>query len=119
MSISREEFEQLVGEALDSLPPRFASMIENVAVTVEEEPSAEDRHLLTHPDHELLGVYRGVPLTERRFEMLPMLPNQIAIFRRPILRVTRNRADALRQIRQTVIHELGHYFGLDDETMVF
>jgi predicted Zn-dependent protease with MMP-like domain len=118
MSIPREEFEQLVGEALDSLPARFASLVENVNVTVEEEPRAEDRRLIA-PGHELLGVYRGVPLTERRFEMLPMLPNQIAIFRQPILRVTRNREDALRQIRETVIHELGHYFGLDDHTMSF
>jgi predicted Zn-dependent protease with MMP-like domain len=119
MSISRDEFELLVGEALDSLPPRFASMVENVAVIVEEEPSAEDLRLLDHPDYELLGVFRGTPLTTRSFEMLPMLPNQIAIFRRPILRVTHNRQDALRQIRETVIHELGHYFGLDDHTMVF
>ena len=118
-TLSRSEFEQVVEEALDSLPPRFAELVDNVVVVVEEEPAHEDLELLDHPDGELLGIYRGVARTRRTHDMLPMLPDQIAIFRRPILRVTRDRSDAVRQVRETVIHELGHYFGLHDHDMVF
>ena len=119
MHLTHSEFEQVVEEALADLPPQFAELLDNVMVVVEEEPSREDLALLTHEHGELLGIYRGVALTRRRHDMLPTLPDQIAIFRRPILRVTRNRAEALRQIRETVIHELGHYFGLHDADMVF
>ena len=119
MHLTRSEFESVVEEALDSLPPRFAELVDNVVVVVEEEPAHEDLELLAHPDGELLGIYRGVARTRRTHDMLPMLPDQIAIFRRPILRVTRSRAEAVQQVRETVIHELGHYFGLHDHDMVF
>jgi predicted Zn-dependent protease with MMP-like domain len=116
--ISRTEFEDVVEEALDQLPEQFASLLDNIAVVVEEEPTGEDLDLLEDGANELLGIYRGIPMTRRTHDMM-LLPDQIAIFRGPILRVTRNRHDAVRQIRQTVIHELGHYFGLDDADMVF
>ncbi|HEU4522923.1 MAG TPA: metallopeptidase family protein [Thermoanaerobaculia bacterium] len=88
---------------------------------MEEEPADEDREVLGEgsDDDELLGIYRGVALPERSFDMLPALPDQIAIFRGPILRVARSRREAVREIRETVIHELGHYFGLHDDEMVF
>ena len=119
MHITPTEFEQVVEEALRTLPPQFADLLDNIAVVVEEEPSDEDLELVEDEDGELLGIYRGIALTQRRYDMLPALPDQIAIFRGPILRVTRSRREALRQIRETVIHELGHYFGLHDEDMVF
>jgi len=116
------EFERLVEEALDSLPERFASLLDNVVVVVEEEPSASDLDVIDHDhDHgpgELLGLYRGTPMTRRSYDSFRM-PDQIAIFRGPILRVSRTAHEAHRQIRETVIHELGHYFGLSDEEMVF
>jgi predicted Zn-dependent protease with MMP-like domain len=115
--ISTAEFEEIVEEALKSLPKRFADLLDNVAVVVEEEPTEYDLDVLDDPDDELLGIYRGTALTERTHDMLPHLPDTIAIFRGPILRVTRNRRDAVRQTRETVIHELGHYFGLSDEDM--
>ena len=121
--ISTAEFEQLVEDALQSLPKRFADLLENVAIVVEDEPTDDDLDILDDEDDdddggsELLGIYRGVALTERRHDMLPMLPDTIAIFRGPILRVTRNRREAVQQIRETVIHELGHYFGLSDDDM--
>ena len=122
MAVNPAEFERLVEEALDSLPERFASLLDNVVVVVEEEPHASDLDVL-HEDHdhghgELLGIYRGTPMTRRSYDSFRM-PDQIAIFRGPILRVSRTRHDAHRQIRETVIHELGHYFGLSDEEMVF
>lgn len=116
MHLSSDEFEILVEEALESLPHRFARLIENVTVVVEEEPDREDLDLPEAPGSELLGVYRGVPITRRTHDMA-LLPDQIAIFRGPILRVTRSRRAAIEQIRETVIHELGHYFGLSDEEM--
>ena len=124
MAVNPAEFERLVEEALDSLPERFATLLDNVVVVVEEEPHASDLDVL-HQDHdhghehsELLGIYRGTPMTRRNYDSFRM-PDQIAIFRGPILRVSRSRSDAHRQIRETVIHELGHYFGLSDEEMVF
>jgi predicted Zn-dependent protease with MMP-like domain len=119
MLIPPREFERLVEEALAGLPPRFADLLENVAVVVEEEPSAEDLALLTGDANELLGIYRGVALTRRTHDMLPTLPDQIAIFRGPIMRIARTRNNAVHEIRDTVIHELGHYFGLHDHDMPY
>jgi predicted Zn-dependent protease with MMP-like domain len=119
--LTREEFERVVEEALESLPKRFADMIENVVIAVEEEPSHEDLASIDDEDDageesELLGIYRGVALTERTHDM-PLLPDEIAVFRGPINRVARTRREAVEEVRETVIHELGHYFGLDDEEM--
>ena len=116
--ISRETFEQLVEQALGELPKRFADLLENIAVVVEEEPTDADLDLVEHAGDELLGIYRGVPLPQRSYGMT-LMPDQIAIFRGPILRIARSRYDAQRQIHETVIHELGHYFGLGDDEMVF
>ena len=110
------EFERVVAEALDSLPKRFADRIKNVAITVEEEPTEEDLAAGDDGDSELLGIYRGVALTDRSFDM-PLLPDEIAIFRGPITRVTRTREEAVREVRETLIHELGHYFGLAEEEL--
>jgi len=113
--LTQTEFERVVSEALESLPRRFADLIENVVIAVEEEPTDDDLDSIKG-DSELLGIYRGVPLTERSHDM-PFLPDEIAVFRGPINRVTRSRHEALREVRETVIHELGHYFGLDDHEM--
>ncbi len=115
--LSRAEFERVVDEALASLPKRFADLVENVVVAVEEEPGDEDLEALEDDDDaELLGIYRGVALTERSHDML-LLPDEIAVFRGPINRVARSRAEAVHEVRETVIHELGHYFGLGDDDM--
>lgn len=122
MWIPPREFERLVEQALADLPPQFAELLENIAVVVEEEPSEEDLELLGEDRDEydeLLGIYRGIALTHRTHDMLPALPDQVAIFRGPINRISMTRGQAIRQIRETVIHELGHYFGLHDEDMVF
>jgi predicted Zn-dependent protease with MMP-like domain len=117
--MTRDEFERVVAEALESLPERFAALVKNVAITVEEEPLAEDLEIGEgglDDDSELLGIYRGVPLTERTHDM-PLLPDEIAIFRGPINRVVRSRREAIEEVRETVIHELGHYFGLGDDEL--
>jgi predicted Zn-dependent protease with MMP-like domain len=119
--LTRTEFDRVVRDALNSLPKRFADMVENVVIAVEEEPNREDLESFEHDDdpetdQELLGIYRGVPLTERSHDMT-LLPDEIAIFRGPINRVARTRDEAVEEVRETVIHELGHYFGLGDDEM--
>lgn len=122
--LSRAEFEHAVAEALDSLPPRFAEMVRNVAIVVEEEPTDDDLDLFEDEEEdedgddatELCGVYRGVPLTARGVDD-PLMPDEIAIFRGPINRLARTRSEAVHEVRETVIHELGHYFGLEDAEM--
>jgi predicted Zn-dependent protease with MMP-like domain len=116
-SLSHEEFEQAVSDALDSLPERFSRLVKNVAIAVEDEPSDEDLDSAhDEADEELLGIYRGVALTERSHDM-PLLPDEIAIFRGPINRVARSRREAVEEIRETIVHELGHYFGVDEEEL--
>jgi predicted Zn-dependent protease with MMP-like domain len=119
VSLSSRDFEALVEEALASLPARFANLLENVAIVVEDEPTDDDIDAVEDAGQELLGIFRGVPLTERSWDAAPILPAQVAIFRGPILRVSRNPREVVREVRQTVIHELGHYFGLSDEGMVY
>jgi predicted Zn-dependent protease with MMP-like domain len=117
--LTRAELERVVGEALESLPKRFADLVENVAISVEDEPTAEDLDGIeadADDDSELLGIYRGVALTERTHDV-PLLPDEIAVFRGPINRVANTRQEAVREVRETIIHELGHYFGLDDDEM--
>ena len=117
--LSRSAFEKLVAEAIDGLPPQFAELLENVAVVVEEEP--EPRVLAEmgmDEDEELLGLYLGVPLTERDSQY-QALPDRVAIYRGPVLRCCDSRRQIVREVRETVVHELGHYFGLEDEEMPF
>jgi predicted Zn-dependent protease with MMP-like domain len=120
--LSPAEFERLVEKALGDLPPRFAKLVENVAIVVEDEPSDDDLEGFDDDDDadddaELLGIYRGTALTERSVTAAPLLPDEIAIFRGPICRVTESREEAIHEVRETVIHELGHYFGLGDDEL--
>ena len=120
VDISPSHFKTLVRQALDDLPERFQPMLENVAVVIEEEPSAEDLEGLdVDPEEgELLGLYHGVPLTDRG-AAYSGLPDRVLIFRGPILRCCANADEVRQEVRETVIHEIGHHFGLDDEEMVF
>jgi len=119
IGLSSAEFEGAVADALDSLPKRFADLVENVAVAVEDEPGVDDLDSIRGGrggNVELLGIYRGVALTQRG-SAAPSLPGQIVIFRGPINRISGTRDEAVAQIRKTVIHEFGHYFGLNDDEM--
>ena len=119
MHVTPSEFEALVEEALELVPEEFARLLDNVAVVVEDEPSEDDLDVLDDDADELLGIYRGVALTQRSFDMIPMLPDQIAIFRGPILRMARTKREVVEEVRDTVVHELGHHFGLSDDEMVY
>lgn len=108
-------FEDLVAEALDSLPADIAAAIDNVEVVVEEEPRPEDLEGLP-PGTTLLGLYRGVPLTARGLHP-PALPDRVVIFRKPIVRAGHTPDGIRDQVRRTVVHEIAHHFGIDDERL--
>ncbi len=119
MRVPLEELEHLVARALDGLPEEFAEVLENVAVVVEEEPPLEELEAEgLEADEEIFGLYIGRPLPERSAGDSE-LPDCIAIYRGPILRHCRDRREVIREVRDTLIHELGHYFGLEDEDMPY
>ena len=115
------EFEELVRQALDTLPGPYARLMENVAVVVEE---AAPREVLADLDiddeNELLGLYHGLSMDkESFFQAGGNLPARISIYRKPILRICRTKEEVVREVRDTVVHEIGHHFGLDDDEMPY
>ena len=125
LRLSEEEFESVVTEALDGLPDEFAELLENVAVVVEEEPSEEVISSFEDDDPddphrgEIFGLYQGIPLTERDSFYGAVLPDRISLYRGPLLRHCRSRREAIDEITKTVLHELGHYFGMEEEDMPY
>jgi len=109
IDMSRERFEELVGDALDGVPEELAALMDNVVVLVEDEPPAHDP--------ELLGFYDGTPLTERDTRYAGVLPDRIMIFRNPTLRMCRDEDEVVEEVRITVVHEIAHHFGIDDERL--
>jgi len=110
--VSPTRFEQLVADALDEVPEELAIEMENVAVVVEDWPSTAQ---LDGRRGTLLGLYEGVPLTSRGpITYSGVLPDKITIFRGPLCARARDEIDLAAQVRVTVLHEVGHYFGLDD-----
>lgn len=111
------EFEKLVSEALDSLSPEFAKKLDNVGVTFAKWPSPMQIAKLRLNRRSLLfGLYEGIPLTKRS-NYSGVLPDKITIFKHPILMVSRNADDVRARVRRTVMHEIGHHFGLSDEEL--
>lgn len=113
------EFEEIVRQTLDDLPEDFKPLLENVVVLVEEEPDLADLDgVELQPDEELLGLYHGVSLLDRGASHTG-LPDRVLIYRGPILRTCDTIAEIRQQIRETVIHEVGHHIGLDDDEMAY
>jgi predicted Zn-dependent protease with MMP-like domain len=109
LDIPSAEFEDLVAEALDGIPPELTALMRNVVVFVEDDPPPDD------PD--LLGVYDGIPLTERDSWYSGVLPDRNTIFRNPTLRICDTREDVVAEVEITVVHEIAHHFGIDDERL--
>jgi predicted Zn-dependent protease with MMP-like domain len=112
---AREHFEQLVADALDSLPDDIAARMDNVQVVVEDEPPAEVRAGIGR-GNDVLGYYHGVPLTQRGYYN-SVMPDRISIYRGPITRAARTPSGIKEQVRRTVIHEIAHHFGIDDDRL--
>ena len=117
--MSRREFEDVVGDALDRLPEHFAELMSNIAVQVEEWPDEETLlDLGLDPQRDTLyGLYTGVPLDERGGWYGNVLPDMVLIYRHPLLDDCSDREDLIHQIQLTVLHELGHHFGFTDDEM--
>jgi predicted Zn-dependent protease with MMP-like domain len=107
--VDAEEFEALVDRALDSIPDEIAVLVQNVVVLVEDDAPPEDPHLL--------GLYDGVALTERESNYGGQLPDRILIFRKPLLAMCRDRDELIEEIGITVVHEVAHHFGIDDDRL--
>ena len=114
--MDRKAFERLVAEALASIPRRFKKAMQNIAIVVEDEPSAEllDEMEIEPPDT-LLGLYQGTPLTERGWGHGNALPDRVLIFQGPHERDADDEDDLVVAIGETLIHEIGHYFGMSEE----
>lgn len=116
LQITPAAFDRLVQQAVASLPPQFKRWMENVIIAVQEEASED---LLDELEaDELLGVYLGVPLTERHPDDVYQLPDQILLFRGPLVRACDTLEELEEEIRITVVHEVGHFFGLSEEEIV-
>lgn len=105
--VSDERFEDMVAEALDGLPPNLGRVMRNVAVTVQHEAGPRG----------LLGLYEGVPLTERTSHYGGVLPDRITIYHQSICARCRTEGEVVDEVRRTVVHEVGHHFGIDDDRL--
>jgi predicted Zn-dependent protease with MMP-like domain len=116
MEMSREEFEKLVAQTIDSLPDTFARKLDNVSLVVEAWPTPEELGAAgVEPGMTLFGLYRGIPQTNRG-NYTAALPDKIIIFSGPMFAVYGNNEKLLkRQVRNTVLHEIGHHFGMNEE----
>jgi predicted Zn-dependent protease with MMP-like domain len=114
--VNREtlDFYELVERALEGLPPELSELLDNVAIVVEDWPENSTPVVADDPDDTLYGLYEGVPLTERAAGYYAVLPDKITIFRGPLERDF-SREELEEQIRVTVVHEVAHHFGFDDE----
>ena len=107
MDLSDAEFDDLVAEALDRIPPALATLMDNVVVLVEDEPPQEQSGVL--------GLYVGTPLTDRDSGYTFRPPDQVFVYRGPLLRMCRDAEQLAHEVRVTVVHEIAHHFGIDDE----
>ncbi|PKV92806.1 putative Zn-dependent protease with MMP-like domain [Amycolatopsis echigonensis] len=106
--MSQARFEELVSDALDQVPAEFAAAMDNVVVLVED---------FNEEAPDILGLYHGIALTERTSHYSGTLPDRISIYREPILDLCDTEDDVVEEVLITVMHELGHHFGIDDERL--
>jgi predicted Zn-dependent protease with MMP-like domain len=109
VDVPRERFEELVSEALDSIPPDLARVLSNCVILVEDD--------VPPGSPSLLGLYEGTPLTERGQWYAGVLPDRITIYRLPILQMCRDEPDVVDEVRITVIHEVAHHFGIGEDRL--
>jgi predicted Zn-dependent protease with MMP-like domain len=118
MKLSVDEFEALVAEAMDRIPPAFNRYLEGVTIDIEPEPDPDTcRKMKLRSKRELLGLYHGRPITERSVNDMVRWPDSITIYQRNIERTCRTKREIRQQVITTVLHEVGHHFGLDEEDL--
>lgn len=115
--MKREHFIKVVEDSLDSLPQEFRSRIKNVAILVEDFPPNQSARQQGQQRRLLLGIFHGVPATNRSVFDVPMGPSHIVLYQKNIEAVCSSDAEVREQIRQTLMHELGHYFGMTEEQL--
>jgi predicted Zn-dependent protease with MMP-like domain len=115
--MKREHFVKVVEESLDSLPQEFRSLIRNVAILVEDFPPNQSPPQPGQQRRLLLGIFHGVPATKKSIFDLPTGPAHIVLYQKNIEAVCSSEAEVRQQIRQTLMHELGHYFGMTEEQL--
>jgi predicted Zn-dependent protease with MMP-like domain len=114
--MTREAFRDLVDEALLTIPVRFRDAMQNMAIVIEDAPSLQQlADVGIEPPDTLLGLYEGIPLTERQWAHGNVLPDKITLFQQPIESESTDEDDVIVAIGETLIHEIGHYFGLSEE----
>lgn len=118
MRLPRRRFERLVARALDGLPPAFADRLANVEILIKRRPSPADLRAAGLPPGEtLFGLYEGVPLTERTSDYGLVLPDRITLFQEPLEDACATEGELAEEVRRTVIHEIAHFFGIDDRRL--
>lgn len=118
MALSRQEFQQLVSQAIASLPRRVVTRLNNVEVVVKDHPTHEELAMAgTDPAQTLFGLYTGIPLTERSTSYGMVLPDKITLYQRSIEEGCRTKREIQEQIRTTLLHEIGHHFGLSEDDL--
>jgi len=116
--MTRTRFEHLVTEAVESIPQQFRDHMRNIAVVVEDEPSDELLDEMgIEPPGTLLGLYQGTPLTERPWDYGNQLPDRVVLYQGPIEDASDDDDDVMVCIGETLIHEVGHYFGFDEDEL--
>lgn len=117
-TVSRAQFEKLVERALAELPPEFAKALDEVSIHIEDRPTPRQLKSLGLADDELLlGLYEGIALPDRSVELSGKLPDRITLFQDDIQQVSDSEPELVAEVRTTVLHELGHYFGMDEEDL--
>jgi predicted Zn-dependent protease with MMP-like domain len=109
VKMTRQRFEELVSDALDDVPQNLLNLMDNVVIIVEDDPPEDD------PD--LLGLYDGFALTDRGWSYSAVLPDRIMIFRNTILSICETDEDVVKEVATTVVHEIAHHFGIEDERL--
>ncbi|MCC6961484.1 MAG: metallopeptidase family protein [Dehalococcoidia bacterium] len=116
--MERSEFRRLVREAVALLPPELVRNVHNVEIVIERRPTARDRKLAgIGPGRLLLGLYHGIPITKRGEYYNLVAPDKISIYQEHIEAICENDDEVREQVRKTVLHEIGHYFGIDDDRL--
>ena len=114
-----EQFDELITRAMNELPQKYIKGLQNVAIVMDDEPTPEQIQKMRLNGRILLGLYEGIPLTQRGSNYNLVLPDKITLFKNSILAVTHNETELYEQIKRTLWHEIAHYYGLDHDRIDF